>query len=345
VRAGAPTPASDPVDVGVVAYLLRPDGWQATVADANRRWMDEQAGGAAAPDELAALRREVAELRSRSRSEPARVKEAVAAATKDHAAQVRELRAELRKRTAELRAAERARDEAQAQLAAAADAAEAADAAREAELRRLRSRITELERASGSARREAKAERDVDDARLWLLVETLREAAAGIRRELALAPPSLRPADSLDGGSQAAPVRRLEDPQDVDRLLAVPNVHLVVDGYNVTKTGYPELALADQRARLIAALAPLAARTGAEVTIAFDGSDARPPAQPRVPRGVRVLFSAAGETADDLIRRLVAAEPPGRPLVVVTSDQQIVTDVLAAGAWTVPSDVLLARLR
>jgi predicted RNA-binding protein with PIN domain len=315
------------------------------VADANRRWMDEQAGGAAAPDELAALRREVAELRSRSRSEPARVKEAVAAATKDHAAQVRELRAELRKRTAELRAAERARDEAQAQLAAAADAAEAAHAAREAELRRLRSRITELERASGSARREAKAERDVDDARLWLLVETLREAAAGIRRELALAPPSLRPADLLDGGSQVAPVRRLEDPQDVDRLLAVPNVHLVVDGYNVTKTGYPELALADQRARLIAALAPLAARTGAEVTIAFDGSDARPPAQPRVPRGVRVLFSAAGETADDLIRRLVAAEPPGRPLVVVTSDQQIVTDVLAAGAWTVPSDVLLARLR
>ena len=54
---------------------------------------------------------------------------------------------------------------------------------------------------------------------------------------------------------------------------------------------------------------------------------------------MRVLFSAADEIADDLIRRLVAAEPPGRPVVVVTSDRQVVTDVSRAGAWTVPSAV------
>jgi predicted RNA-binding protein with PIN domain len=118
---------------------------------------------------------------------------------------------------------------------------------------------------------------------------------------------------------------------------------VIVDGYNVTKNGYGDLPLADQRKRLIGALATLAGRSGAEVTIAFDGG-ARPPAQPPVPRGVRVLFSAADEIADDLIRRLVAAEPEGRPVVVVTSDQQIVTDVGRAGAWTVPSEVLLARL-
>jgi predicted RNA-binding protein with PIN domain len=57
-----------------------------------------------------------------------------------------------------------------------------------------------------------------------------------------------------------------------------------------------------------------------------------------------VLFSAAGEIADDLIRRLVAAEPPGRPILVVTSDQQVVTDTGRDGAWSVPSAVLLARL-
>jgi predicted RNA-binding protein with PIN domain len=90
-------------------------------------------------------------------------------------------------------------------------------------------------------------------------------------------------------------------------------------------------------------MATLASRCGAEVTVAFDGG-ARPPAQPAVPRGVRVLFSGAHEIADDLIRRLVAAEPDGRPVVVVTSDQQVVTDVQRAGAWTVPSAVLLARL-
>jgi predicted RNA-binding protein with PIN domain len=59
---------------------------------------------------------------------------------------------------------------------------------------------------------------------------------------------------------------------------------------------------------------------------------------------VRVLFSAPDEIADDLIRRLVAAEPAGRPMVVVTSDRAVVTDVSRAGAWTVPSGTLLGRL-
>ena len=117
----------------------------------------------------------------------------------------------------------------------------------------------------------------------------------------------------------------------------------LVDGYNVTKTGYPELSLADQRTRLMSGLSALAARCGAEVTVVFDGAG-RPPLQPRVPRGVRVLFSAVDEIADDVIRRLVAAEPPGRPILVATSDQQVVSDVKRDGAWTVASAVLLTRL-
>ncbi|MDT4947766.1 MAG: hypothetical protein QOJ37_361, partial [Pseudonocardiales bacterium] len=133
------------------------------------------------------------------------------------------------------------------------------------------------------------------------------------------------------------------DPAALDHLLALPNVHVVIDGYNVTKTGYGELSLAEQRTRLVGALAPLVAQSGAEVTVAFDGG-AKPPAQPATPRGVRVLFSAADEIADDLIRRLVAAEPPGRPVVVVTSDRQVVADTARDGAWSVPSAVLLARL-
>ena len=150
-----------------------------------------------------------------------------------------------------------------------------------------------------------------------------------------------RPTPRVAGG---APTRRTAgDVVDLDRLLGLPQVHVVVDGYNVTKTGYPELPLADQRARLIASLAAVQGRTGVEMTVVFDGG-ARPPAQPRTPRGVRVLFSAPDEIADDLIRRLVAAEPPGRPIVVVTSDQAVVTDVARAGAWTVPSAVLLERL-
>jgi rRNA-processing protein FCF1 len=36
--------------------------------------------------------------------------------------------------------------------------------------------------------------------------------------------------------------------------------------------------------------------------------------------------------ADDVIRELVAAEPRGRPVVVVSNDQEVVRDVLRAGA-------------
>jgi predicted RNA-binding protein with PIN domain len=120
-------------------------------------------------------------------------------------------------------------------------------------------------------------------------------------------------------------------------------VHLVVDGYNVTKSGYGDLPLDAQRSRLVRGLGALAARTGAEVTCVFDGA-ARPPVMPPAPRGLRVLFSAAGELADDLIRRLVAAEPPGRPVVVVSSDREVAEDVRRAGAYPVDSVLLLRRL-
>ncbi|MEO8888919.1 MAG: NYN domain-containing protein, partial [Jatrophihabitantaceae bacterium] len=240
-------------------------------------------------------------------------------------------------------AAERDRDAAQDALAGTRLRAEQAETSREVEGRRLRARITELERASGSARRGARTDRDVDDARLWLLLQTLTDAAAGVRRELSLSPTSMRPADVVptagtDGGRRSA-----DDPAALDRLLSLPQVHLIVDGYNVTKTGYGELALSDQRDRLVTALAALAGRSGAEITVAFDGGT-RPAVQPRTPRGVRVLFSAGEQIADDLIRSLVDAEPHGRAVVVVTSDQQVVVDVRRSGAWTVPSTVLLARL-
>jgi hypothetical protein len=346
VRDGTPTSASDPVDVAVVAYLTRPDGWAEVLTAANARAAAERESALGTGD-LDQLRTELAELRTRARAEPARIRAAVSAATRELADEVAQLRGMLRTRTAEVRGTERARDELDAALTEARAAAESAASAAGAEARRLRNRIAELERAAGSARGQARAARDIDEARLWLLVDTLTDAAAGIRRELALPATAVRPADAvvdLSGHAHSgAARRRVADATELDRLLALPNVHLVIDGYNVTKTGYPSLSLAEQRTRLITALAVLAARSGAETTVAFDGGR-RPPAQPPVPRGVRVLFSAADEIADDLIRRLIAAEPPGRPVVVVTSDEEIVTDVLAAGGWAVPSAVLLDLL-
>jgi predicted RNA-binding protein with PIN domain len=344
VRAGDSTAASDPVDTAVVAYLLRPDGWQGIVADANARRAAERerAGHEANAAEVAQLRAQLADLKTRLRAEVAQGKAAVADAAAAAEAEITELRKQLRARIGELRAAQRAREEAEAAAAEATRQAEAAEAAREMETRRLRGRVSELERAAEAARRGARTERDVDAARLWLLIDTLTAAAAGIRRELSLPAPAVRPADTVASAESAGQRRVVSDPAALDALLAMPNLHLVVDGYNVTKTGYGELPLADQRARLVGSLAALAARSGAEITVAFDGGR-RPPAMPPAPRGVRVLFSAPDEIADDLIRRLVEAEPPGRALLVVSSDRQVALDAGRAGAWTAESAVLLAR--
>jgi predicted RNA-binding protein with PIN domain len=341
VQNGEPTTASDPLDTAVVAYLTRPDGWTELIAEVTERWTGEQSVRDAAADEIARLRAELAEVRARLRAHGAEQDAAVAAATAAATEEATRLRNLLRTRTAELRAAEQAVETARRDLdRARADLADAR-AEHETALAALRARVQGLERAGESARRDARTERDVADAKLRLLLDTLTEAAAGVRRELALPAGTLRPADALGTGERAG--RTHGAAPELDRLLELPQVHVIIDGYNVTKTGYGDLPLADQRNRLIAALAALRARSGGEITVVFDGG-ARPPAQPRTPRGIRVLFSAPDEIADDLIRRLVAAEPAGRPLVVVTSDRAVVTDVTRAGAWTVPSAALLERL-
>ena len=59
------------------------------------------------------------------------------------------------------------------------------------------------------------------------------------------------------------------------------------------------------------------------------------------PRGVRVVFSPEGVIADDVIRQLVAAEPRGRVVVVVTGDQAVTRDISREGARAVPVSALL----
>ena len=134
-----------------------------------------------------------------------------------------------------------------------------------------------------------------------------------------------------------------DDPVRLDHLLGMPKAHMLVDGYNVTKTGYGELSLEQQRSRLITGLGGIAAQTGAEVTVVFDGAE-RMIGLPPAPRGVRVLFSKKGETADELIRQLVRAEPAGRPIVVISSDREVADGVRRHGAYPLSSDTLLRRL-
>ncbi|MFS8100089.1 NYN domain-containing protein [Lentzea alba] len=294
--------------------------------------------------------RQEAEL-ERLRTERSQLDGAAERVRADAEVELERLRKRLREQGVKLREAKDAAEAAAAEVEKikerTADEVKRITAERDRERERAETERGKAQRAIADAevaRQSAREARQADEVRLALLVDTLDGAVTGLRRELALGGTGPRPADLVRGASASqGAVGRVEDPAALDRLLALPAVHLVVDGYNVTKTGYPELSLSDQRDRLVHQLAVLAARTGAEVTLVFDGAGvvAVPAA---APRGVRVLFSDPGVLADDVIRALVTAEPEGRPVVVVTSDRAVADSVRRRGAHPVPSAVLLARL-
>jgi predicted RNA-binding protein with PIN domain len=340
---------ADPVAVAAAAVLLGEDTADHYLELVSRRASDaglraeRDAAVARAERVQAELKRVQDELDAaqgvadRVRAEGEAELERLRKKLREQGVRLREARDEAARAVAE---AERARQEAAAQVAMLTDQRDRERERSEVE----RTRAARAEAEADIARQSAREARQADEVRLALLVDTLDGAVRGLRRELALGGSGPRPADLVRGATAAqGVVGRVEDPAALDRLLALPTVHLVVDGYNVTKTGYPELSLSDQRDRLVRQLAALSARTSAEVTLVFDGAGviAVPTA---APRGVRVLFSDPGVLADDVIRALVTAEPEGRPVVVVTSDRAVADSVRRRGAHPVPSAVLLARL-
>ncbi|MFE3324197.1 NYN domain-containing protein [Streptomyces sp. NPDC059176] len=347
---GAPPAAADPVDVAAAAYVLRPVGWVKLVAAAGEEAQraDAERADEEGRRELERVREELDRLKEQAKAETERLRAELESARKDAESLQRKLRsaqsdvkrgeAALRRSAAEM---ESARVEAQSQVSAA-----------ESEARRLRARLGEAESAVEASRRAAREGRSIEDMRVRLLLDTVLDAAAGLRRELALPPASLHPADTVDAVEPgrmtpkdiAARALSETDPALLDQLLALPQAHLVVDGYNVTKSGYPTMPLEKQRLRLLGGLAMLAAQTGAEITCVFDGAELAAPVLLAPPRGVRVLFSKPGVTADELIRQLVRAEPPGRPVVVVSTDREVADGVAKAGARPVASVMLLKRL-
>ena len=345
---GACPAAADPVEVAALAYLSRPPGWRDLVAAAG------EAVRAEADSALVAELVREAEQRAARAEHDRAVARVEADKLRDELARVREelgqLREEARVVGRSLREVQAREKKASEMLATEKGRATRTAADHDAELRRLKARLAEAEATVGSARQTAKEARSVDDARLWLLLETIGQAAVGLRRELALEPTDARPADYVaenhadrPGAASTARALDADDPARLDQLLALPRAHLVVDGYNVTKRGFGEMSLEQQRKRLITGLGGIAAQTGAEVTCVFDGAE-RVHGLPPAPRGVRVLFSRKGETADELIRRLVRAEPAGRPVVVVSSDREVADGVRRHGAYPLGADSLLRRL-
>ena len=345
--AALPDDGSGPADRAARLWLVRPEGVDDSWPQALAELSAAQPVAADADARVDALTTRVAALQQVERDQRTR-----------HRAQLQRLKdenAELRRKVGETRAAERAAreraDRVATESSAAVESATAATAAADAEARRLRAQVEELRAVVQRGRSEGRAEREDASLRARLLLDTVLDAAAGLQRELALPTTESRPADRLTTGTVGEGVRSPmaglspASPALLEQYLALPRVHLIVDGYNVSKTAWPSSALEAQRTRLLTALAALAARTRAEVTVVFDAHAGGSRPVVATPRGVRVVFSPAGVIADDVIRDYVAVEPPGRVVVVVTTDQELARDVVGAGVRAVAAEALIAMIQ
>ncbi len=100
VREGTDTAAADPVDIAMVPTCCARTAGADALAAANGRWRRDRATTPPTGPRRRRAARRVAQLRARSRGEPARVRDADAAARRDADAELAEARRAVRERTA-----------------------------------------------------------------------------------------------------------------------------------------------------------------------------------------------------------------------------------------------------
>ncbi len=338
----------DPV---AVLVLRRPDGWEAELAERVDRARNERSEQRAAARDTTLQRRldgARAALAEREAELAARVDELRAVRSDLERERSRRVEAEreVAERSAGFDALAAERDRAVRELA---DARREA-AAVHAELQAVRAEPQEvLDPVVEAARRSALDE-------VVRLLDELDRAAGALR--VTLEPPDTPGTDSAPGGSRPAPrVRRRRTPvqlrrgvvegtvEGVDQLLRVPGVVVLVDGYNLSMSAWPDLGPAEQREQVVRLLTDLRSRTGAEVHVVFDGGDIGERPAVHVPLGVRTHFSPVGVEADDVLIGVVPTLPLDRAVVVVSSDRRIRDGVRPFGANVLRSAELLRWAR
>lgn len=218
---------------------------------------------------------------------------------------------------------------------AAADAATA-----ERELRKARKRADRAEAALTDA------EATIKQLRREL---TERRAGAPRTRKEPVRPKKTTPDGHEPARRQVLPVpkgRFADAPETLAEWLATPDVHLLVDGYNVSKAegGFGDLRLDAQRDLLLQAVGKVVRRHRIKATVVFDGSDIPPGASRRARGPVEVEYSRPGEIADDhLIAKLEFL--PKYPVIVATNDKELQRRAARLGGTIATSDQLLALIR
>ena len=312
----------------------RADGWQEALAGLSGPVKEADPE----KDLRAALRRE-AEKTAAAKDEARRVKESSRKALEDERAATKELRKELAA----------ARRDAAASAAEATEArAEAARSAAEAdkvERRTKKDAAAALEREREATQQLRSVRKELSAARRRIAELELALEKTAQRKSAERAPKAV----AKRGPRKPLPVpkgRLEDDPLTLDAWLDAPGVHLLVDGYNVTKSpgGFPGLDLSSQRERLVEQLEKLALKKDVPTTVVFDGSVVAPGRSRLARTRVRVEYSRPGEIADDHLIAKLASLPPD-PVVLVTGDRELQERAGAEGATIAVAAQLLELTR
>jgi predicted RNA-binding protein with PIN domain len=349
IRAGRHAEAlasgESPEAVARVGVALGRDGRAAVQAaeDALAR-SRAQAEAAAARSALAGAESELEQARARADQE--------AAAARTAREALRSARQELRRAEREIHALSQRCRALEREVSKGAATLQAARAQAGDEQRRLGGRIAELQALLSQSQRQYRALRKSTsqvDPVVAEAVGALERDLSALRRAAGLesaAKPGAPPPSRQPERREPLPVPRglaADDSETLAAWLATPDVLVLVDGYNVTKheRGFPERTLEDQRTLLLDLCRRLARRCGAEITVVFDGANVAP-VPTRLPLGpIGIVFTDAGRTADDEIVARVNAAPSGRPVVVVSSDNELRERSAALGAGVTRATALL----
>ena len=126
------------------------------------------------------------------------------------------------------------------------------------------------------------------------------------------------------------------------------SVHIIIDGYNlIRQSGYlSNLDLQDiqlGREALIDMLAAYKKIKAHRITVVFDGTRGPDLARERDrQKGIAILFSHSGETADAVIKKMAGGEK--QKALVVSSDQDILRSANSSGAATINAIDFESRL-
>ena len=123
---------------------------------------------------------------------------------------------------------------------------------------------------------------------------------------------------------------------------------IIIDGYNLIKLNlqhFPEnLSLEQQREHLLRLLHSSSLSRNHRILVVFDGSQPVLPGNRFRYRGIQVLFSGSGKTADDRIRQYILNSPQPESIEVVTSDREIQHTARNLGCQIISSSDFWKRL-